>query len=388
MYLKDLHRIRQLIPGAGCKVKDMATGFVWEELYGWHSTGSNTGQIPSSSIVQPYQHFESPETKVRFASLVEVSGLAKDLVRIPAIPATEEDLLRVHTQEHLDRIKRESLNPKGGDAGDGDSPFGSGGFEIAALAAGGAVAALRAVVSGEVNNAYALVRPPGHHAIASMGMGYCIFANAAIAIENVRATMGVQRVAIVDWDVHHGNGTQDIYFSDPDVLCISIHQDNLYPANSGLVDEIGDGLAAGSVINIPLPAGSGIGAYSSAFDRVVLPAIRRFNPDVIVITSGFDSSAFDPLAQMLLTAAGYSELTKKILQLADEVCSGRVMMTHEGGYSPVYVPYCGLAVLEEMSGIKTGMNDPYGHAFENLPDQKLSAAQADRISQVVATHAL
>jgi acetoin utilization deacetylase AcuC-like enzyme len=188
--------------------------------------------------------------------------------------------------------------------------------------------------------------------------------------------------------VHHGNGTQDIYYSDPDVLCISIHQDNLYPANSGLVEEIGDGLAAGSVINIPLPAGSGIGAYSSAFDRVVLPAIRRFNPDVIVVTSGFDSSAFDPLAQMLLTASGYSELTKKILLLADEVCSGRVMMTHEGGYSPVYVPYCGLAVLEEMSGIKTGVQDPYGHPFENLPDQKLSAAQADRISQVVATHAL
>ena len=366
----------------------MKTGFVWEELYGWHNTGSNTGQIPSDSQVQPYQHFESAETKVRFASLVEVSGLAKDLVRIPAVQATETDLLRVHTQEHIDHIKRESLNPKGGDAGDGDSPFGSGGFEIAALAAGGAIAALRAVVSGEVNNAYALVRPPGHHAIASAGMGYCIFANAAIAIENVRATLGVTRVAIVDWDVHHGNGTQDIYFSDPDVLCISIHQDNLYPANSGLVEEIGDGLAAGSVINIPLPAGSGIGAYSSAFDRVVLPGIRRFNPDVIVVTSGFDSSAFDPLAQMLLTASGYSELTKKILLLADEVCSGRVMMTHEGGYSPVYVPYCGLAVLEEMSGIKTGMGDPYGHAFENLPDQNLTVAQADRISQVVATHAL
>jgi acetoin utilization deacetylase AcuC-like enzyme len=119
-----------------------------------------------------------------------------------------------------------------------------------------------------------------------------------------------------------------------------------------------------------------------------LPGIRRFKPDVIVVTSGFDSSAFDPLAQMLLTASGYSELTKKILLLADEVCSGRVMMTHEGGYSPVYVPYCGLAVLEEMSGIKTGMQDPYGHAFENLPDQNLTVAQADRISQVVETHAL
>ena len=364
----------------------MKTGFVWNELYGWHDTGTAAGHAFASTKVQPYQHYESSETKTRFASLVEVSGLGQQLVKIPAIPATEADILRVHTKEYLARIKAESLLPKGGDAGDGESPFGNGGYDIAALAAGGAIEALRAVVNGTVNNAYALVRPPGHHARPSTGMGFCIFANAAIAIQNVRETMGVQRVVVVDWDVHHGNGTQEIFYSDPNVLCISIHQDNLYPADSGFIDDIGE--AAGSVINIPLPAGSGNGAYIETLEKVVLPAIRNFAPDVIVVASGFDASAADPLGRMLVTSSGYRQLTELLLNVADEVCAGKLMMTHEGGYSPIYVPYCGLAVLEEMSGIKTGMGDPYGHAFENLPDQNLTVAQADRISQVVATHAL
>lgn len=366
----------------------MTTGYVWNELYGWHDTGTAAGHVFPSTTVQPYQHFESAETKVRFASLVEVSGLAKDLVRIEAIPATEEDILRVHTPEYLARIKAESLNPKGGDAGDGESPFGYGGYDIAALAAGGAIEALRAVMNGTVNNAYALIRPPGHHAISSTGMGYCIFANAAVAIENVRATMGVERVVVVDWDVHHGNGTQAIYYSDPNVLCISIHQDNLYPIDSGLIDDTGDKSAAGSVINIPLPAGSGNGAYVETLDKVVLPAIRKFNPDVIVVASGFDASATDPLGRMLVTASGYRQLTEMVLAVADEVCEGRVMMTHEGGYSPTYVPYCGLAVLEAMSGVKTGIDDPFGPGFERLPDQALSEVQASRIAQAAQIHGL
>lgn len=366
----------------------MTTGYVWNELYGWHDTGTAAGHVFPSTTVQPYQHFESAETKVRFASLVEVSGLAKDLVRIPAIPATEEDLLRVHSSDYIARIKAESLNPKGGDAGDGESPFGHGGYDIAALAAGGAIEALRAVINGTVDNAYALIRPPGHHAIPSTGMGYCIFANAAIAIENVRATMGVERVAVVDWDVHHGNGTQEIYYSDPNVLSISIHQDNLYPTDSGFIDDIGDKSAAGSVINIPLPAGSGNGAYVETLEKVVLPAIRKFNPDVIVVASGFDASATDPLGRMLVTASGYRQLTEMLLAVADEVCEGKVMMTHEGGYSPTYVPYCGLAVLEAMSGVKTDIVDPFGPGFERLPDQALTEVQASRIAQAVGIHGL
>jgi acetoin utilization deacetylase AcuC-like enzyme len=366
----------------------MTTGYVWNELYGWHDTGTFAGHVFPSTTVQPYQHFESAETKVRLASLLEVSGLTKDLVRIPAVPATEEDILRVHSAEHVARIKAESLNPKGGDAGDTESPFGYGGYDIALLAAGGAIEALRAVMNGTVNNSYALVRPPGHHARPSTGMGFCIFGNAAVAIENVRATMGVQRVVVVDWDVHHGNGTQEIYYSDPNVLCISVHQDNLYPTDSGFIDDIGDKSAPGSVINIPLPAGSGNGAYVETLDKVVLPAILRFKPDVIVVASGFDASASDPLGRMLVTASGYRQLTEMLLAVADEVCEGRVMMTHEGGYSPTYVPYCGLAVLEAMSGVKTDIDDPFGPGYERLPDQALTNTQASRIAQAAQIHGL
>ena len=366
----------------------MKTGFVWNELYGWHDTGTAAGHAYASTKVQPYQHYESSETKTRFASLIEVSGLGHQLVKIPAVPATEADILRVHTNEHLARIKAESLLPKGGDAGDGESPFGNGGYEIAALAAGGAIEALRAVVNGTVNNAYALVRPPGHHARPETGMGFCIFANAAIAIQNVRETLGVQRVVVVDWDVHHGNGTQEIFYSDPNVLCISIHQDNLYPADSGFIDDIGGAAAAGSVINIPLPAGSGNGAYVEALEKVVLPAIRNFLPDVIVVASGFDASAADPLGRMLVTSSGYRQLTELLLNVADEVCEGKLMMTHEGGYSPIYVPYCGLAVLETMSGIKTDVPDPFGQGYDRLPDQVLNSAQSQRIGQAAKIHKL
>lgn len=359
----------------------MTTGYVWHELYGWHDTSTYAGYLAPSTTVQPYQHFESAESKQRFASLVEVSGLGDQLVRIPAVPATQADILRVHTREHVDRIIAESQNPKGGDAGDGESPFGNGGYDIALLAAGGAIQALRAVVQGTVNNAYALVRPPGHHARPSQGMGFCIFANASVAIEHVRAELGVKRVAVVDWDVHHGNGTQEIFWNNPDVLTISIHQDSLFPANSGPMSERGTG---NSVINIPLPAGCGNGAYLDAMERIIVPAIRDFQPEVIVVPSGFDASAADPLGRMMVTSNGYRQLTEMLLNVAAEVCDGKVMMTHEGGYSPTYVPYCGLAVLEAMSGIKTGIEDVFGSGYDALPDQSLKDHQKAVIDQVRA----
>ena len=177
----------------------MTTGYVWHELNGWHETGTYAGLPPASLTSQPYQHFESPGSKQRFHSLVEVSGLARHLTRITPEPATDEDLLRLHTPEHLARFKAESAHPKGGDAGDGTSPFGHQGFEIAALAAGGSIAALNAVLDGTVVNAYALVRPPGHHARPEAGMGFCIFANASIAIRHAQARNPAPRVATVDW---------------------------------------------------------------------------------------------------------------------------------------------------------------------------------------------
>ncbi|GAA2910373.1 class II histone deacetylase [Streptosporangium fragile] len=354
----------------------MTTGYVWHERYAWHDTGTHAGLLPSGGPIQPFQNFESPESKSRFAGLVEVSGLLDRLLRVPARPATEEDILRVHTAEHLERIRTASA-AGGGDAGDGASPFGAGSYEIALLAAGGTIAATDAVLTGRARNAYALVRPPGHHAEPARGMGYCVFANIAVAIEWARAHHGVRRVAVVDYDVHHGNGTQAVYERDPGVLTVSVHQESLFPQGRGTFGEQGSGPGAGTALNVPLPAGCGNGAYSAAFRRVVIPAVRAFAPELIMVASGFDASAADPLGRMTVTAAGYRDLTRQLMEVADEVCDGRLVMSHEGGYSPVYVPFCGLAVLETLSGHDTGVGDPFSAIWDDSPQHALTGWQDD-----------
>lgn len=359
------------------------TGYVWHEQFAWHDTGTNAGIFPSGGYVQPYANFESPESKARFAGLVEVSGLLDQLVKIPARKVAEEDLLRVHTSGHVQRI-REQSESTGGDAGDGFSPFGRGSFELAKLAAGGTLAAAEAVLEGRVDNAYALVRPPGHHAEPDQGRGYCLFANVPIAIEALRAQGKVKRVAIFDYDVHHGNGAQKIYWEDPDVLTISVHQDRLFPVDSGMVDEQGAGNGAGSNINIPLPAGSGDGAYWSVVEEVASPAIRAFKPDLIMVSSGFDPSAFDPLGRMSVTSGGFRGVAERLLQIADEVCEGRIVFSHEGGYSAVHVPFCGIAVLETLSGIATDVEDPFNISVGESPTRQLEAWQTETIARSAA----
>ena len=361
----------------------MTTGYVWHELYGWHDTGTNAGLFGSNPLLglQPFNHFESAESKKRMHELLAVSGLLDRLVRITPRPATEEEILRVHSRTHLDRIRAESDLPKGGDAGDGFSPFGHGGYDIALLAAGGAIAALDAVLDGTVDNAYALVRPPGHHATSSMGMGFCIFSNLAIAVKHAVAVRGVGKVAVVDWDVHHGNGTQSAFYEDPNVLTISVHQDCVFPPNSGHLYERGAGAGIRYAINVPLPPGTGNGGYIETFERVVVPALRTFAPDLIMVACGFDAGAPDPLARQMVTAAGFRRLTELVCGVADEVCGGRVVMTHEGGYSPVYVPFCGLAVLEAMSGVKTAIDDPFDPIFGHMGQQGLQAHQAELIAK-------
>ena len=202
------------------------------------------------------------------------------------------------------------------------------------------------------------MRPPGHHAVHNRAMGFCLFGNVAIAAHYARNKHGLHRILIVDWDVHHGNGTEHAFYSDPTVLTISIHQDNNYPPASGAITDTGEGAGRGYNINVPLPPGSGVGAYVATFDRVVAPALRAFRPELILIASGLDASAMDPLASMMMTSDGYRKLTQIVLSVAKDVCRGRVVACHEGGYSPAYVPYCGLAIIEELAGIRTGLDDP------------------------------
>jgi len=361
----------------------MKTGLVSHELYLWHDTGhSPLGYVPAGLNAEPHFHPESSESKRRFRNLLEVSGVLEHLVELKAKPATLEQVQRFHTPSYVQRIK-EMSDAGGGDAGE-LTPFGRGSYEIALLSAGGVIRAVEATLTGEVDNAYALVRPPGHHAEADRGRGFCLFGNVAIAIMHAQAKLGVKRIATVDWDVHHGNGTQGAFYDDPNVLTISLHQNRLYPVESGKVEERGAGAGLGYNLNIPLPPGSGAGAYLSAFDRVVVPALRKFRPELILVSSGFDACGFDPLARMMLHSETYRTMTRVLKDVASEFSQGRLVLAHEGGYSAVYAPYCGLAVMEELSGCRGAIEDPFLAAVSSWGEQDLQMHQAQAIDRAAS----
>jgi acetoin utilization deacetylase AcuC-like enzyme len=363
------------------------TGFVCEEQYFWHDNGSATLDFPAGGLCQPGPHIESPESKRRLRNLLDASGLLSKLERLPVVMASEEDILRFHTQQYLERLKAASAR-LGGAPFDDTCFVSHGSYEIARLSAGGVVAGVRGVLEGRVKNAYCLTRPPGHHATPDLAMGFCLIGNIPIAIMHAQATLGLGRTAVFDWDVHHGNGTQAAFYERSDVLTISIHQAESYPLNSGHESDTGRGKGEGANINIPLPPGSGVGAYESALDRIVLPALRRFDPDLIVIASGFDASYFDPLGRQLLPSKTFGDMTRAMMSVAAEVCGGRIVAVHEGGYSDAYVPFCGVAVIEALAGERSQVIDPYLDSIVRNPAQPLQVAQNEIIERVRTLHHL
>lgn len=332
----------------------MKTGLVWDERYMWYDFGSYAQLFGGARCIQPGTVVESPESKRRIMNLLAVSGMLDKFQLLAPQPVTEAQLTLFHSAEYVEKIKHLSAT-SGGDAGP-MAPLPRHGYDIAALAAGGTKAAIDAVLTGTVRNAYALVRPPGHHAEKDHGMGLCVFGNAVVAVKAAMAEFGLGRVAIVDWDAHHGNGTESAFYDDPTVLTVSIHQDQMIPGR-GYVEHRGVDRGEGYNINIPLPPGSGTGAYLAAFERVVLPAIRSFGPDLILVASGLDAAATDPTARMLLNAESYRGLTRQLMQIADEVCGGRLALTHEGGYDATQAPFCALAIFEQLSGISSNLKD-------------------------------
>ena len=360
----------------------MATGWNFHELYLWHETGNAAMFFQPNLTIEPGEHAENASTKRRFKNLMEVSGLTDQLTAIKSTPLDEDDLALFHTRDYIAKIKALS-DDRGGDASY-LTPFGHGSYEIACLSAGGTFAVMDAVLSGTIANGYALVRPPGHHAEKDQGYGFCLFGNVPLAIMKNRKTHGFDRVATVDWDVHHGNGTQAAFYADPSVLTISLHQDGLFPPDSGHLQDRGIDAGEGFNLNIPLPAGCGHDAYLAAFERVVIPALYRYKPDLIVVPSGFDASAADPLGRMMLHSESYRIMTRMLMQAADDLCGGRLVMSHEGGYSAAYVPYCGLAVLEQMSGIKTTIDDPFLPVFQDYAGQTLQQHQEAAIDKATA----
>lgn len=335
------------------------TGLFFNERTLWHRTGVHAGSLPVGEWVQPPSssfQAESPESKRRLKNLLDVSGLTDQLLVRTAPMVNREDLQRVHPESYLNEFKALS-DTCGGNFGSVAS-FGPGSYEIACLSAGLASAAVEAVLLGKLNNAYALSRPPGHHCLPNQAMGFCFLANIPIAIERAKKTLGLGKVAIIDWDVHHGNGTQHIYWHRDDVLTISLHQENCYPPGYSGARERGAEKGKGYNINIPLYAGAGHQSWLYAIDTIVAPALTSYEPEMIIIACGLDGNALDPLGRMQLHSDSFRVMTDRLKLLADKLCQGKLVMVHEGGYSDAYVPFCGLATLESLSGIRTEVSDP------------------------------
>ena len=287
---------------------------------------------------------ERPERILRLLPVGE-DPRREGILRIPARPATREELTAVHLESHYERVAASA--GREWTRFETDTSAGPATFETARLAAGGVLAVAEAVNAGEADNGLALVRPPGHHAESNSAMGFCFFNNVAVAAAALRRSG--RRVAIVDWDVHHGNGTQEIFWRDDDVLFVSVHQHPLYPG-TGLADERGEGPGEGTTLNVPLAAGAGDEEYAAVFERTVLPALDRFAPDFLLVSAGFDIHGNDPLGGMRVTGAGFALLTRRLLDAAATSAGGRLVVALEGGYDLDALEEGVRAVLDALGG--------------------------------------
>jgi acetoin utilization deacetylase AcuC-like enzyme len=340
----------------------------------WFDAGTFAGPMPVGGWIEPGEASESPAAKRRIKNLLDATGFTERLRVVAPAPATDAALLRVHPAGYLEKVRALS-GAYGGQLG--TSAFiGPGGYELALLSAGATIAAVDAVLSGSVENAYALTRPPGHHAEPEGGMGFCVFANIAVAARHAMATAGLERIAVIDWDVHHGNGTQACFYDDPRVLAISLHQEGLFPQGaSGTIEQTGAGRGLGTTINVPLPAGSGTAAYRAAFDRVVMPALERYRPQLVVVASGLDAGNNDPLGRMTLGPEDFRWMTVAVREAARRLCGGRLVLSHEGGYHAPTAPFLALPIFEELVGTSAGIVNPVAQRIAGLPASTLLAHQ-------------
>jgi len=292
----------------------MRTAYVYHPIYLEHN-------LP--------HHPENAQRLQRILDKLEEEHLLSRLELLEPRPATEEELQRVHSPALIEQVKRKARS--GGGHLDMDTYLTSQSFEAALMAAGGVVRAVEAVLDGEIDNAFALVRPPGHHATSNRAMGFCLFNNVAVAARTALLKESIERVLIADFDVHHGNGTQDIFADTPSVFYFSTHQYPYYPG-TGAWRDTGSGAGQGTVLNVPMPTGVGDAGYAQVFSELVWPLTKRFSPDLILVSAGYDAHWDDPLAQMNLSLAGYAHMTQALLRMADQLCDGRIIFTLEGGY--------------------------------------------------------
>ena len=327
----------------------MKAGLVYDPIYLEHDTGD---------------HVENSQRLVAAMSYLKETGIKEKLTCLPPRPALLEELEMIHTPEYISYVK--SKAEKGGGWLDPDTVMSPRSYEAALYAAGGLLVAVEEVMKGEVDNAFALVRPPGHHAIHDRAMGFCIFNNVAVAAKFALSKFSLNRVLIADFDVHHGNGTQDAFYADPKVLYFSTHQYPFYPG-TGWMDETGTGEGEGTTVNFPMAAGWSDEEYLRAFNEVLVPVARRFQPQLILVSAGFDAHWADQLAMMRVTITGFAQMVMILKNLAAELCQGRLVFTLEGGYNLRVVSSSIKAVFDVLLG-NSEIDDPLGEAEVRKPE--------------------
>ena len=342
--------------------------------------------MTTAFVYDPFERNHSfsghPECAERMQSawaLLEADGILESLSRLPNSPASLDPILAVHHAayvEQLQEICQGIEGPVDGNDGapswnqtalwlDPDTYVLRDTWEASLRAVGGLLQLTNAVMNGEADNGFAMVRPPGHHARPRYAKGFCLFGNVAVAARHAQQRHGAERVLIVDFDVHHGNGTEEMFYDDPTVLFISIHQYPHYPF-SGNMDEVGYGPGEGFNVNVPFPDGVGDAGYLAAFRQLVDPLAREFRPDAIFLSAGFDGHWMDPLSGHRVSVGGYAALVEELLALAGALCGGRLICTLEGGYDLNALPHCILSTLKVLSRNPAGISDPFG-AVEGNP---------------------
>jgi acetoin utilization deacetylase AcuC-like enzyme len=343
----------------------MASGYVYDPIYLEHDLRGH------------------PENQQRLKAILQVledHRMRERLTPIPAVPITMERLERCHEPRYVEQVQR--VARQGGGHLDMDTYVRPASYDAALMAAGGLVEATRAVLDGEVDNAFGLVRPPGHHALRARGMGFCLFNNVAVAAHYALAERDLDRVLIVDFDVHHGNGTQDEFESDPAVMYVSTHQYPHYPG-TGYWNETGRGDGAGSIVNVPLGGGVGDKGFGRIFEEIVGPAAWRFQPQLILVSAGYDAHWDDPLAYLQLSVGGYAAIARALKELAEELCDGRLVFTLEGGYHLEALAYAILNSFAVLLGDDDWQPvDPLG------PSPRRERPVDDIVARVRQTHGL
>jgi acetoin utilization deacetylase AcuC-like enzyme len=315
----------------------VATGVVFSEEFKRHDTGDG--------------HPESAARMDAVSRALRSEAIASRLELLTPRPAEREEILLVHWEHLYDEIVQTS--ERNLTYLDSDTVASRHSSEVAHLAAGASLTAIEAVMEGRVSNAFSLARPPGHHAKPDKAMGFCLFNNVAVGATFAQKRFQLERILVLDFDVHHGNGTQKAFYTSPEILYVSTHQWPLYPG-TGALSEVGKDDGAGYTINIPLPSGAGNEELAAVFREVVVPVGREFSPELVLVSAGFDAHRDDPLGGMAMSADGYAALASDILEIADEACGGKVVLVLEGGYNLVALEESIVSVLDVMSGGKAG----------------------------------